>query len=110
MPLPPNCVHVNYQEEDDDINNSKIHSEGEKDGWVEKSGAVKKCNISNVVKAWSQLCSSSHKPKRKKRKAKYVWQAKEKKRMENERKLIHRLKDLTRPMLKTFLEGTKKTR
>ena len=29
-------------EEDDDINNSKIHSEGEKDGWVENSGAMKK--------------------------------------------------------------------
>ena len=71
---------MSNREEGDDINNSKIHSEGEKDGWVEKSGAMKKGNRSVVGKAWSQLCSSSHKPKRKKRKAKYVWQAKEKKR------------------------------
>ena len=69
---------VSGGEDDDDINNSKIHTEGEKDGWIQKSGAVKKGNNSVVGKAWSQLCSSSQKPKGKKRKAKYVWQAKEK--------------------------------
>ena len=29
-------------EEDDDNNSNKIHSEGEKDSWVEKSGDMKK--------------------------------------------------------------------
>ena len=91
--------------EEDDVNNSKIHSDSKKNGWVEKSRAMKKGNRSVVGKAWSQLCSSSHKPKRKKRKAKYLWQAKEKKMMENKWKLIHRLNDLTRPMPKIFWEG-----
>ena len=69
---------VSSGEEDNDINNSKIHSEGEKDGWVEKSGAMKIGKRSVVWKVWRQLCSISQKPKRKKRKAKYVWQANEK--------------------------------
>ena len=69
---------VSGGEEDNDINNSNIHSEGEKDGGVENSGAVKKDKRGVVRKAWSHLCFSSHKPKRKKRKAKYVWQKNEK--------------------------------
>ena len=66
-------------EEDNDINNRNIHSEGDKDGGVKNSDVVKKAKRGVVRKAWSQLCSSSHKPKRKKQKAKYVWQTKEKK-------------------------------
>ena len=55
---------VSDGEEDDDINDSKIHSEGEKDGWVEISGAMKKGKRSVVRETWRQLCSSSHKPKK----------------------------------------------
>ena len=42
---------VSGGEEDDDINNSKIHSDGEKNSWVEKLRAMKKGNRSVVRKA-----------------------------------------------------------
>ena len=42
---------VSDGEEDDDINNSKIHSDGGKDSWVEKSSDMKKGNRSVVGKA-----------------------------------------------------------
>ena len=63
---------VSGGEVDDDINNTKIHSEGDKDSGVENSGGVKKAKKGVVRKAWRQLCSSSQKPKRKKRNAKYA--------------------------------------
>ena len=56
--------------------------------------------------SWTQFYSTQ--PKKKKRKAKYVCDIKEKKRMKEERECIKRLNDLTKPMPKKFWYGKKR--